>query len=75
MWTKKTPTEPGHYWWRESIGFVPIVFLLDTQGVVRSPFEYSRHADTLGGEWCGPLQPPGGDAVENCPEHYQWRDI
>lgn len=65
-WTKKLPTQPGWYWWRSDISCLGMVVLL-SGGLIHSMFwETPCKPELQAGQWYGPLQEPGGDAVENC---------
>ncbi len=68
-WTKKTPTEEdGYYWWRENISYIAKIVSIQDGRLYRIGigFDNSRSPAIYGGEWFGPLQEPGGDAIENC---------
>jgi hypothetical protein len=68
-WTKKIRTETGFYWWRRSIGRQSeIMFVTKTATLVNIKNGGASHLDLsllVLGEWYGPLQTPGGDAIEN----------
>lgn len=68
-WTKATPKADGHYWWRRALGYVGEVVRIEG-GIVFSAYRqlggFLDSADRCGGEWCGPIEEPGGDAIENC---------
>ena len=65
-WTKELPREPGWYWWRESVAYGGKVVWLSSQAFVLECNGRRDFAATMGGEWYGPLVPPGGDAIEDC---------
>lgn len=66
-WTKKTPTEPGYYWWREDIAHhARIAYFTEDRRMILMGWLDSQSPAAFLGEWYGPLQEPGGDAVENC---------
>jgi hypothetical protein len=69
-WTKRPPIEAGWYWWRESLAFharcvwvwrasvAPLTYYVaDRPG-------FTQPVQNQGGQWYGPLQEPGGDAVD-----------
>lgn len=67
-WTKKPPTDkPGYYWWRLSIAFnAQVVRVSETGKVYSIGCDYWEDISSFDGEWYGPLQEPGGDAIESC---------
>jgi hypothetical protein len=65
-WTKKPPAEDGWYWWRRDVARRGRVVRVAAGRVMHPSYGFGW-ADAQGGEWYGPLQEPGGDAVENCP--------
>lgn len=71
-WTKRTPAEPGWYWWRKDISHHAEVVQVGYHAgsaalrVSRSCVSHTTPLVITGGEWFGPLREPGGDAVENC---------
>lgn len=65
-WSKKTPFKDGWYWWRENISAKPEIVEIFWLQVVNRAVEGS--VLQMGGQWYGPLQEPGGDAIENCQE-------
>lgn len=67
-WTKRTPSEMGWYWWRPSLGFLPTVAHIRNDWLLLAGEGRGQLPESVGGEWCGPLWAPGGDAVENCGE-------
>ena len=66
VWTKAVPTEDGYYWHRESIAHEAVIRVV-YRGIVKHGLDTRGRAESYGGEWFGPLQKPGGDAIENCP--------
>ena len=67
-WTKKIPTEPEFYWWRQDAAWAASIVRLDAKGSIWfTGNEVEELASALGGEWAGPLTPPGGDAIEKEP--------
>lgn len=68
-WTRTAPAIPGWYWWRESVSRSPIIRRVDNWPsgglVVHTRWDGATTPETIEGEWCGPLQEPGGDVVEN----------
>lgn len=56
-WTKEVPVE-GYYWWREnSLSFAIIRSV--RRGCVRDfDSTYKHRLEKVGGEWCGPINPP-----------------
>ncbi len=68
-WTTQTPTAPGVYWWRPALGDVPTIVRLTVRGWVHVPgIGRGFQPESYAGQWYGPLEPPGGDAIENCPD-------
>jgi len=64
-WTTHVPTSPGWYWWRESLAFVALLVRVTECGFHYRAGDDKRHdSASFGGQWYGPLQEPGGDAVE-----------
>ncbi len=66
VWTKQPPTEPGWYWWRESLPMLGMIVLVSS-GKVHSMFHHTPFAEApelAGGEWFGPLQEPGGGSID-----------
>lgn len=64
-WTKKPPTEPGWYWWRESFAYNAKIVWVSTASKVAEVFSFATHSTyTYGGEWFGPLRAPGSDSTE-----------
>lgn len=62
-WSTELPTMSGFCWWREGPGHRPRIWDIDHK-------EEAKRAEQRGGslgQWAGPIVPPGGDAVENCP--------
>ena len=67
-WTREAPTVPGWYWWR-AIGEheSEILFYFDGERTIAT---IERHCGLarynidafFGGEWSGPISPPGGDS-------------
>lgn len=72
-WTKALPTNPGYYWWRknkyksehvycvwidtsESVGKDDNVLYARWSGEQLSD---KRRVTDIGGEWFGPIKPPG----------------
>ncbi len=71
-WTKKLPTEPGFYWWRDRLGDKPYIVEISAKSRVYVPgISTVYRSDSYGGQWYGPLIAPGGDAIENCWLHEQ----
>ena len=66
-WTKEPPDQDGWYWHRESIAHKAVIRYV-RGGSVYLGLHRIGPVQTFGGEWYGPLQEPGGDAIENCTE-------
>lgn len=74
-WTKKVPTKSGWYWWRRDISKGGVIVWVDESGFVpQNHLVPIYSAESFGGQWYGPLQEPGGDAVENCRQAIIGRD-
>lgn len=56
-WTTAKPTVPGWYWWRVNPGDEEIVEVGEVEVYLSSGDRLKL--DTAGGEWAGPLDPPG----------------
>jgi len=57
-WTRSTPTEPGFYWWRRSVGYHKVLKVYDRAGLcVANGDDDLPIAEIYGGEWQGPLTP------------------
>lgn len=73
-WTKNSPTEPGWYWFREDMSRSAVIHKVGKWpggglAVVLSKRWHDHEVsapENMSGHWYGPLQEPGGDAVENC---------
>jgi hypothetical protein len=66
VWTYVAPKEDGYYWHRTGIEHFAVVRYV-RDGAVFFGSTVIPRAETLGGQWFGPLKEPGGDAIENCP--------
>lgn len=66
-WTDETPTVPGWYWWRPSDEHsysVQEVREIDGKlWLTLGGSDYKQELGRLGGEWSGPLSPPGTPAA------------
>lgn len=56
-WTATPPTKPGYYWWRP-IGRGWQIVRIAMGGVWSCGTSLECSADSLGGEWYGPLEEP-----------------
>ena len=58
-WTKKLPTKPGAYWWRQSPNRYPFLTELTESGEFYMAGCRERFCESQleGGEWSGPLVP------------------
>ena len=63
VWTKYPPTMDGWYWHRKDISCEAGMAYVRDGHVVGTGWRHP--VESAGGEWFGPLQAPGGDAVEN----------
>lgn len=70
-WTKTLPTVVGWYWWRDDITRLVIIRKVSNWpggGLAVFDWRLARNPDgvttpeVVGGEWCGPLEVPGGAA-------------
>ena len=66
-WTKALPTQPGYYWWREDISCeARSVYVIADLRVFFHGIARPLPVADVGGQWYGPVEAPGGDAIENC---------
>lgn len=65
FWRKAPPTEDGYYWHREDISYEAVIRYV-FRGLVKHGIDVRGEVASYGGEWYGPLQEPGGGAIENC---------
>ena len=65
FWTRQPPTENGYYWHREDISRYGVIRYIQ-HGKVYFGGHFVGDAEGYGGEWWGPIEEPGGGAIEDC---------
>ena len=61
-WTTEPPKVPGWYWWRWAKYQGWMCLAVRDGLIVEHPRKVLRHAQDIGGQWAGPIAPPGEDA-------------
>ena len=58
-WTTEPPKVPGWYWWRWAKYQGWMCLAVRDGLIVEHPRKVLRHAQDIGGQWAGPIAPPG----------------
>ena len=56
-WTRRKPTAPGWYWWREGLDAQPALYPVEWKPVWKCWGIPGKRVDEMLGEWQGPLTP------------------